>query len=534
VGTCRPRRRASGGFEYRLRTPAGESNPVLLTYAQAPVVLDNGRNATAESAQEVTLPCEIAGRIDRRRERHWYTFSAKKGDVYTVEVLSHRLGAPTDMYYTLRNATNPKQVSDVTQQDDDPLVVNQTQLYTPSRDPAPFRFVVPADGKYQLHVGSHLSDTLFGPDHVYRVRLTPERPDFRLVVMPPDPHRPDAGRLGQGGNEHLMVFAWRRDGFKGDIALSVEGLPSDVTCKPQVLGPAAKHLLLVLSAAPKAAPFTGAITVKGTATINGQKVVREARPFSITWPVQPQQNIPAIARMDRALVLAVRGTAPLALTALKDAMVVSHGDKLEIPLKLARLWPDFKAPFQVQPVPQDMPQGMNFGGLTFAPGKDEQKLVLPVPANVPPGTYSFVFQGFAAIPFNKDPMAKQKPNVNVVQPSTPVLVTILPKQVAQLSVTNANPTVKLGKEAEVVVRVSRLFEYADAFKVTLVLPSGMQGVSASEVTIPAGQTEAKLLLHVPANAAPGNRQNLIVRAVAMVNGNVPLTHETKINVNVVK
>src|SRR5207245_332672 len=33
------------GFEYRLRTPAGESNPVLLTFAHAPVVLDNGANA---------------------------------------------------------------------------------------------------------------------------------------------------------------------------------------------------------------------------------------------------------------------------------------------------------------------------------------------------------------------------------------------------------------------------------------------------------------------------------------------------------
>jgi hypothetical protein len=522
------------GFEYRLRTPTRESNPVLLTYASAPVILDKGANATVDTAQEIPVPCEVAGRIARPRDRHWYTFVGKKGDVYVIDVLSHRLGAPTDMFLTVRNATNPKQIAEVTQQDDDPGTLSPGQLYTPSRDPAPFRFTVPADGKYQVLVGSHVSDTQFGPEHVYVLRIRPERPDFRLVVMPPDSHRPDACVLGQGGNALFTVFAWRQDGFKGDIKLGIDGLPAGVTCKPQVLGPTAKHASLVVSAATNAAAFTGEIKVKGTATINGQTVVREARPASITWPVQPQQNIPTISRMDRSLMLAVRSQAPLHLAAGVDKVTVSHGDKLTIPLKLTRLWPDLKAQFQVQPVPQELPQGMNFGALSFAPGKDEQSIVMTVPNNVPPGHYNFVFQGFAPIPFNKDPMAKQKPNVNVVQPSTPVLVTILPKQVAQVSVSNGNPTIKLGNQAEVVVRVNRQYDYADAFKVKLVLPQGMKGLSADEVTIPADQNEVKLLLRVPADATPGNRPNLTVQAVALVEGTVPLTHETKINVNIVK
>ena len=44
----------------------------------------------------------------------------------------------------------------------------------------------------------------------------------------------------------------------------------------------------------------------------------------------------------------------------------------------------------------------------------------------------------------------------------------------------------------------------------------------------------KLRLRVDAGASPGNRPNLIIEALALVNGNVPLKHETKINVNVVK
>jgi hypothetical protein len=238
--------------------------------------------------------------------------------------------------------------------------------------------------------------------------------------------------------------------------------------------------------------------------------------------------------MDRSLILAVRGKAPLSLTAGQDKVTVSHGDKLTIPLKLTRLWPDFKGQFQLTPEPQDMPPGMNFGALNFTPGKDEIKVVMNVPTNLAPGPYNFVFRGFAAVPFNKDLQAKQKPNVNVVQSSTPVLVTVLPKQVAQLSVSNAGPTLKPGSKTELVVRVNRQFDYADAFKVKLVVPAGMRGISADAVTLPAGQNEVKLLLQASASVTPGNHPNLTVEAVALFNGNVPLTHQTKITVNVVK
>jgi hypothetical protein len=70
--------------------------------------------------------------------------------------------------------------------------------------------------------------------------------------------------------------------------------------------------------------------------------------------------------------------------------------------------------------------------------------------------------------------------------------------------------------------------------VQLVLPANVKGVSSTAVIIPAGKDEVKLPLKAPADAAPGNRANLIVRATATLDGNIPVTHETKINVNVVK
>src|SRR5205823_10858526 len=63
---------ALDGFEFRLRNEIGVSNACLLTFARAPVVLDNGGNDTPETAQPVTPPCEIAGRVEKRRDRDWY------------------------------------------------------------------------------------------------------------------------------------------------------------------------------------------------------------------------------------------------------------------------------------------------------------------------------------------------------------------------------------------------------------------------------------------------------------------------------
>jgi hypothetical protein len=131
-------------------------------------------------------------------------------------------------------------------------------------------------------------------------------------------------------------------------------------------------------------------------------------------------------------------------------------------------------------------------------------------------------------------MAKARPNINVVQPCTPVTVTILPKQVATVTVSNTNPTIKIGMQMALDVRVTRQFNYDGEFKVQLVLPPNVQGLSAEEVTIPAGKNETKLVIKVPATAQPGGRPNLTVKTTALYNGSVPLTLETKINVNVVK
>ncbi|MBV9123066.1 MAG: PPC domain-containing protein [Planctomycetes bacterium] len=526
------------GFEYRLHNEAGTSNPYLLAYAQAPVVLDKGANDTPETAQAISLPCEIAGRIEKSRDRDWYSFTAHKGEIYSIEVYGERLGSATDLYFSLRNPATKQQFGEF---DDNQETLDSSKFFTRTEDPPRFRFVVPADGTYQLLVASRDADTHPSPRLLYRVRLTPELPDFRLVAMPEGMLSSEADLVGAGGSQYYDVYVWRQDGWNGPLTLNAVGLPAGVTCPPQVIGPGQRHGVLVVTATADASPWTGEIQIQGTALIQGRPVVRTARPASITWPVQ-QPNTLTISRLDRALMLAVRDPAPFELTAHLDKAQVLQGEKANLTLKLVRHAADFKAPLQVAPIGGQQPNLVlppnvsinNNQPLTLNPGKDEGTAVVDVKLNAPPGTYTLVLRAQAPLGGPKNANNKQRMNAVIAQPSTPVTLTILPRQLATLSLASSNPTIKVGKQMEVVVKVSRMYDFAGEFKVDLVMPANVKGVSAAEVVIPAGQDEARLVVQVAGDAAPGNRGGLTVRATALFDGKVPTTQDAKFSVNVVK
>ena len=545
---------ASGldGFEYRVKNDAGSSNPFLLTFARSPVVLDNGANDTVETAQEVAPPCEIAGRVEKIGDRDWYAFTAKKGDAYNIEVLSDRLGAPTLMYLVVRDAAK----TTLYESPQENLDSFSSKFFTRTEDPAPYKFTAPADGKFFVKVGSQLADTLAGPRQFYRVRITPDQPDFQLVVTANAGSRPDACTLLQGGSQSYTVFAWRRDGYAGDVALTVEGLPPGVTAAPQTMGGGVRETQLVLTASADAAGWTGEIKVKGAATIKGVPMVREARAGGVVWPSpQPQQAVPLAGRLERSVVLAVRpDKAAWSVTPTIDNAVLTQGDPTKGPttasitVKQARQWPDLKQPIAVQALAPELPGQQNQQPtqivinnnqpINMNPDQAEAKLPVAVGANVVPGVYNIVLRTSAQnYPFVRDPKATPKPppvNINLVEPSVPLTITVLPRNVGTLTLANPNPTLKVGGQVEIVVKVARLWDYAGEFKLSLVPPAAVKDVTAAEVVIPAGKDEATLVLTAPAAAAPGGRNDLIVRAVAMVNGNVPTTQEVKFNLNVAK
>jgi hypothetical protein len=525
-GRIEPAASALDGFELRVHNDAGRSNPFLLTYAQAPVVLEAGKHDTAGSAQEVRVPCEIAGRFEKKGNRDWYVFAAKKGDVYSIEAYAERIGSPVDLQLSVRRASGGQSLAEL----DDNAEQFLQQVLTRTDDPPRYRFVAPADGRYLLAVSSTESNVQAGPRHFYRLRVSPERPDFRLVAFPPVANALDACIVPEGGHQLFTVLVWRLDGFGGEVRLSAEDLPEGVTCRPQVVPPGSKLGFLVLSAAKGAPAWAGEVRVRGEAVVAGKELVREVRAASATWPV-PIPQIPAVSRLDRSLVLAVGGPAAYTLTAEADPKAALPGQNVTVPLRLTRNWPELKnRPIQV--VALSVPNALTFRPLNVAGGKDKADAVLIVKPNTAPGTYTVLLRGQVQV--NKaDKKTKRQRNLNVQLPSTPISVTVLPKALARLSVPGS-AKVKAGGETEIVVKVARLYNYAGPFQVRLVLPPGTNGLEADEATIEAGSNEARLVIRATPDVAAGPHPNLTVQAVALYNGKVPTRHEAKVNVVVVK
>ena len=556
------------GFEYSLKGPGGASNivPIYLTDAKVTLEKDAGAggNDKPETAEEIAVPGEIAGTIGKRYDKDWFSFAAKKGDVYYFELTADRIGSNMDMYYVVKNATNMGNV--VEEQDDDAELLHPQTFFNRSGDPASAKFTAPADGKYLVLVASRESNVNYGPRCIYRLKVSKPAPDYRAVVMAKGRDVPATAIAHQGGELAFDLFVDRRDGFNGPITATTEGLPAGVTAKPALVGTASKWGTLVLSSTDAAAAFTGQITVKCTATIDGKPVVRSARPATITWGVQPGNNTPTLTRLDQGLWFAVKAEkATMRLSAdlanakvkgkdkdgketdakLESPIFVKPGDKITLPVLVA--WQGAEArpgPLNItveatQPNMQNAPIGSAGGGGNAPAGmmakeKNDAAIVLDVKPAALPGTYAIVLKGDTQIQIARDPAKKDaKTPANVQGYTQPIEITVLPLTLGKFTATlPANGVVIAGKSAELTVKVDRAADYNGEYKIAIVLPKDVKGIAAKDAVIPAGMDEVKISIDIAGDAKIGGVTNFVVTATGTVHGKFAINHEVKANLSI--
>lgn len=520
------------GFSLKLKNGAGTSNLYLLTYARAPVVVDQGDNDVQTSAQKVAVPCEIAGRIEKKGDVDWYTFTAKKGEVVTIEAMGERLGSPLDLFFQLVTESG----TIITEQDDTPETM-APHFSARTDDPPRYRLVAPADTTYFLKVSTRAAFTDAGARHLYTVRIGVDEPDFRVVAMPASTQTPDAGLLGQHGSYAYNAFVWRLGGYNGDITLSGEALPPGLSVRPQVLSNAQKQAVVIVTAAPDAPPFAGAIKIVGSAVIGGKKVTREVRAASIVWPVA-QPNTLTVTRLDRELVVAVRDKAPYSLSSASERVSVQQGGSVSIPVTMKAHWAEFKGNVQLLTI--GLPQGgaglPASTGLTLSAGKESGTITINTQAGqgLAPGKYTIVLKG------QTQPINPKQPNpppkggpVNHVQVTPPIMLTVIPKQLGKLTITPTPAKLQPGKTLELTVKLARQYDMPIPLKVEAMLPDNVKGLSATAVTIGPDQDEVKLIITAAADASSGAAA-ITVRATAVFDDTVPVVHEAKVNVAVGK
>ena len=140
-----------------------------------PESLEQEPNNAPATAQRVTLPIIVNGRIDAPGDADVFRFEGQAGGEIVAEVQARRLNSPLDSVLQLTDAAG-KQIAFNDDYEDKGAGLN-----THHAD-SYLRATLPANGTFYLHLGD--TQRKGGAEYAYRLRVSPPRPDFELRVVP--------------------------------------------------------------------------------------------------------------------------------------------------------------------------------------------------------------------------------------------------------------------------------------------------------------------------------------------------------------
>ena len=253
-----------------------------------------------------------------------------------------------------------------------------------------------------------------GARYQYVLSVRKATPDFFASSMHFDNNMTGIN-IRQGGATYLDVVIHQKDGFNSPITVTAENLPVGLHASPLTITNDMRGTL-VLWADDNAELQTGKIQLFASGKRGDETLRREVRNYT---RVANQVG----CRPTRELAVAIRDKAPYSLAIAPEKLTVESGQKAEIKIQLNRLWPEFTAGVNYQPL--NFPGPFQLGNGTLQPGQTEAVVSINVQPGTRAGDYTLAILGQAQIPFHKDPKAADKPNTLVSIPARPVTVTVV-------------------------------------------------------------------------------------------------------------
>jgi len=239
------------------------SNTVSFAVDTLPECLEKESNDSPRAAQPVTLPVIVNGRIDRPGDWDVFRIEGRAGDQVVAEVTARRLASPLDSVLELTDAAGKRLAFNDDHED------KADALNTHHAD-SRIQFALPADGTYFVRLGDAQHEG--GPEYAYRLRISLPRPDFELRVVP------SAINAVSWQLKPITIYALRKDGFDGEIALSFQGDPAGILMDGGLVQAGQDKVRVTLALARWLGFEPINLTLEGRATIDGEEVVRTAAP----------------------------------------------------------------------------------------------------------------------------------------------------------------------------------------------------------------------------------------------------------------
>lgn len=237
------------------------SNSVPFAVDSLPECLEQEPNDDRAHAQPITLPTIVNGRIDQPEDVDVFRIDGRTGQKIVAEVVARKLGSPLDSILRLTDA-NGRQLAVNDDHDD-----KSAGLLTHHADSL-LAIDLPADGSYYLHLGD--VQQRGGAGYAYRLRISEPQPDFALLVTPA------SISVRTGGAIPIGVHVVRRDGFNGEITLSLKNAPKGFMLGGARVPGDQSDATLTLTAPRTHLSEPVALQIEGRATVGGRQIVRQA------------------------------------------------------------------------------------------------------------------------------------------------------------------------------------------------------------------------------------------------------------------
>ena len=322
---------------------------------QNKAIVEAEPNNKHEQAQKVSLPLHVTGRFYPAADVDTFEFAAKKGEEWWVEVVSERLGLPTDPFVLVQHVGKDGKLTDVAELNDiKPPMKPSSNGY--SYDGPPYnagsadvlaKVTIKTDGLHRLQVRDLFGGTRSIKRHQYRLIVRKAQPDFTVAAWALHMNLRNGDRnalskpisLRNGRTMAFEVVTVRRDGFEGEIQLGMEGLPKGMSAHGFAIPAKKTRGILIVSAADDAPRTMGTATIFATAKIGDQEVRRPVRLASMKWPVVNARNDIPAPRLFADVPVSVGAAegAPITIRAKEDKVFEAKaGTKMKIPLQLVR------------------------------------------------------------------------------------------------------------------------------------------------------------------------------------------------------
>ena len=413
-GPTKPINAGMKGFNFSIGEGLELSNSVFIPFSNYSHFIENGANATPNDAQKINPPGEVSGRFYPGK-KSWFSFDVKTGNDYVVEVVSNRLYSPTDPILSVDKVITDNEgketITSLGKADDQALNIGGRRYPTNHRDPS-LKFKADSDFVARVSIKDNFSTNL-----PFRLIVRNSKPDYELFVSVPIPDGDNnkgkkiikgglAVRSGQVGR--LEIFALRKDGYDGQIDVSIKGLPDFFEVRPASISKGQNSCTLSFYNKKHSSEWVGNVEVMGNSEINGEKITKNAESVAVNWSVNDADKERVVSRTSSVMTIAsIKEKIPLSVIPVEDKVWESSlGATLEIPFK-------FESTGEIKDKVTILP--IDFPGMGKAPQiqvdkgktKDAHKLVIPLLNNKDnnkynEGIHQFVIKATTKLGYRRD------------------------------------------------------------------------------------------------------------------------------------